>query len=98
MEFLRDEDINEVESLIETSEDETIIDSGAETESRLGDPAVELETPEAWLDKQGTNKRETSGKRLKRLHIIGENRKYFIYQPGPSGRDFSKFLIILTYS
>ena len=48
MEFLRDEDIKKVNSLTQTSEDKTIIESGSETESRLGDPAVELETPEAW--------------------------------------------------
>ena len=48
MEFLRDK----VESLIESSEDKTVIDFGAETESRLGDPAVDLETPEAWPDHQ----------------------------------------------
>ena len=77
MEFLRDEDIDKVESLTETSEDKTIIDSGAETESRLGDPAVELETPEAWPDNQGRDNKETSDKRLRWLHIIGENRKHF---------------------
>ena len=71
MEFLRDEDINKVDSLTQTSEDKTIIDSGAETESRLGDPAVELETPEAWPDHQGRNNRETSGKQLRWLYIIG---------------------------
>ena len=74
MEFLRDEDINKVDSLTETLEDKAIIEAGAETESRLGDPAVELETPEAWPDQQGTDNRETSGKRLSRLHVIGENR------------------------
>ena len=74
MEFLRDEDINKVDSLTETSEDKTIVDSGAETESRLGDPAVELETPEAWPDHQGRNNRETSGKRLRWFHVIGEIR------------------------
>ena len=73
MEFLRDEDINKVESQTETSNDKTIIDSGAETESRLGDPAVELETPEAWPEHQGRNNRETSGKRLRWFQIIGEN-------------------------
>ena len=79
MEFLSDEDINKVDinkvdSLTETSEDKTINDSGAETESRLGDPAVELETPEAWPDNQGRDNRETSGKRLMWLHVIGEKR------------------------
>ena len=74
MEFLRDEDINKVDSLTETSEDKAIIDSGAETESRLGDPAVELETPEAWPDNQGRDTRETSGKRLRWLLVIGECR------------------------
>ena len=72
MEFLRDEDVNKVEPLTETSEDKTIIDSGDETESRLGDPAVELETPEAWPDNQGRENKKTSGKRLRLLHIIGE--------------------------
>ena len=68
MEFLRDEDINKVDSQTQTSEDKIrIIDSGAETESRLGDPAVDLETPEAWPDNQGR-----SGKRLRWLHVIGE--------------------------
>ena len=71
MEFLRDKD--QVESLTETSEDKTIVDSGAETESRLGDPAVEFETPEAWPDNQGRDNRDTSGKRLRWLHVIGEN-------------------------
>ena len=73
MEFLRDEDINKVDSLTETTEDKPIIDSGAETESRLGDPAVDLETPEAWPDHQGRKNKETSGTRLRWLHIIGEN-------------------------
>ena len=77
MEFLRDEDINKVDTLTETSEDKTIIDSGAETESRLGDPAVELETPEAWPDHQGRDIKEKSGKELRWLHTIGENREYF---------------------
>ena len=74
MEFLRDEDINKVESLTETSEDKAIIDSGAETESRLGDPAVDLDTPEAWPDYQGGDNKETSGKRLRWLHVIGKHR------------------------
>ena len=73
MEFLRDEDVNKNEPLTETLVDKTIIDSGAETESRLGDPAVELETPEAWPDNQGRDNRETSGKRLRWLHVVGEN-------------------------
>ena len=75
MEFLRDEDMNKVDPVTETSSDKTIIDSGVETESRLGDPAVDLETPEAWLDHQERNSKETRGKRLRWLHIIGENRK-----------------------
>ena len=78
MEFLRDKDISKVESVTETSEDKSIID-GSDTESRLGDPAVELETPEAWPDHQGRNNRETSGKRLRWLHIIGENTTSNIY-------------------
>ena len=82
MEFLGDEDIGKGDSLAETSEDKTIIDSGAELESRLGDPAVELETPEAWPDNQGRDNRETSGKRLKWLHVIGENIDYFRYHRG----------------
>ena len=61
MEFLRDEDINKVDSLTQTSEDKSINDS----ESKLGDPAVELETPEAWPDNQGRDNKETSGKRLR---------------------------------
>ena len=77
MEFLRDEDIDKVDSLTGSSDDKAIIDSGAETESRLGDPAVELETPEAWPDNQGRDSKETSGKRLRWLHIIGENIEYF---------------------
>ena len=77
MEFLRDEEIDKVKSVTEASSDKTILDSGAETESRLGDSAVELEAPEAWPDNQGRdNIRETSGKRLRWLHIIGENREY----------------------
>ena len=78
MEFLRDEDINKVESLsetlTETPNDKTFVDSGVEAESRLGDPAVELETPEVLPDNQGRDNKETRGKRLRWLHIIGENR------------------------
>ena len=70
MEFLRDEDIGKVESLTETTGDKTIIVS--ETESRLEDP-VDLETPDAWPDHQGRDKKETRVKRLRWLHIIGEN-------------------------
>ena len=73
MEFLRDEDINKVESLTETSNDKTIIDSGAETKSRHGDPSVDLETPDVWPDHQDRNNRETIGKWLRWLHIIGKN-------------------------
>ena len=76
MEFLRDEDMNKVDPVTETSSDKTIIDSGAETESRLGDPAVELETPEAWPDNQGRGNGETSGKRLRWLYVVGENRDF----------------------
>ena len=71
MEFLRDEDITNIETV--TSNDKTIMDSGAETESRFEDPVVELETPEAWPDHQGRDNKETSGKQLRWLHIIGEN-------------------------
>ena len=74
MEFLRDEDINKVESLTQTSEDKTIIDSGAETESRLGDPVVEVETPEAWPDNLDGINKGRNGKRVRWLHIIGENK------------------------
>ena len=71
MEFLRDEDVNKAVSVTETSED-----SGSETESRHGDPAVELETPEAWPDHQGRdNKVTTSGIWLRWLHVIGEYRE-----------------------
>ena len=77
MEFLRDDDMNKVDPVTETSNNKTIIDSGAETESRLGDPAVELETPEAWPDNQGRDNKETSGKQLRWLQIIGENIEYF---------------------
>ena len=74
MEFLRDEDIKMVESLTETSDDKTIIDSVGETESRIEDPAVELETSEAWPEHQGRNNRGTNGKRFRWLHVIGEIR------------------------
>ena len=77
MEFLRDEDTDKVDSLTRSSDYKAIIDSGAETESRLGDPAVELETPEAWPDNQGRDDRETNGKRLRWLHVVGENRECF---------------------
>ena len=78
MELLRDEDIEKVESLTETSEDNGIMDSGADPESRLGDPAaVKLETPEAWPDHQSRINIETSAKWVIWLHIIGENREYF---------------------
>ena len=60
MEFLRDEDINKVESLTENSDDKSVI-SGAETESRhgiwtYGDPVVEFETSEAWPKRRDRNK------------------------------------------
>ena len=71
MEFLRDEDINKVDSLTDTSEDKTIIDSGAEMESSLGDPAVELETSEAWPDQQGRNKKESNDRWLKWIQVTG---------------------------
>ena len=78
MEFLRDEDIEKVESLTETSEDNGIMDSGADPESRLGGPAaVELETPEAWPDHHSRINIETSAKWVIWLRIIGENREYF---------------------
>ena len=70
MEFLRDEDMNKIESL--TSEDKNNIDSGAETESRLEDPAVEVETPEACPDQKGRDNRETRGKWVRWLHAVGE--------------------------
>ena len=74
MEFLRDEDVKKVESLTETLNDKDINNSGAETESRPGDPAVDLDTPEAWPDHQGGDNKETSGKRLRWLHVIGKHR------------------------
>ena len=81
MELLRNEDINKDVSLTETSNDKIIVDSGAETESRLGDPAVDLETSEAWPDHQGRDNKETSGKRLRWLHVIGENTSDFFAHP-----------------
>ena len=71
MEFLRDNDITNIETV--TLNDKTIIDSGAETKSRHGDPSVDLETPDVWPDHQDRNNRETIGKWLRWLHIIGEN-------------------------
>ena len=74
MEYLRGENINKVDSVTETSEEKTTMVSEAEAELRLGDSAVELETPEAWQcpDNQGRGDKETSGKRLMWLHVIGE--------------------------
>ena len=74
MEFLRDEDMTKVESVTDAK-----TDPEDETESRLGDPAVELETPEAWSDHQdkSRNRKEASGKRLIWLQVIGEFRAYF---------------------
>ena len=77
MESLRDEDIYKGKSVTEASSDKTIIESGAETESRLEDPAVDPETPEAWPYHQDKNNRETSSERLRWLLIIGENMGYF---------------------
>ena len=77
MEFLRDEHADKVESETSDDIDKTITDSGAETESRFEDPVIELETPDAWPDHQGRDNKETSGKRLRWLHIIGENIEYF---------------------
>ena len=79
MEFLRDDDMNKVDPVTETSNKK---DFGVETESKLGDPAVELETPEAWPDHQDKNNKATCGKRLRWLHVIGENRKCFQYHRG----------------
>ena len=83
MEFLRDEDMTKVESVTDAK-----TDPEAETESRLGDPAVELETPEAWPDHQDRsrkdqlriimrNRKEANGKRLIWLQVIGEFKAYF---------------------
>ena len=70
MEFMRDNDDDKVESLTDTSsEDKIFIDSGAETESRLGGPIIELETPEAW---PGLGRNKTSGKWVTWFRIIGE--------------------------
>ena len=83
MEFLRDEDMTKVESVTDAK-----TDPEDETESRHGDPAVELETPEAWSDHQDRsrkdqlriimrNRKEASGKRLRWLQVIGKFRAYF---------------------
>ena len=56
MEFLRDEDINKVESLTNKLDDNSVTISGTETESRLGDPVVEFETSEAWPKRRDRNK------------------------------------------
>ena len=83
MEFLRDEDMTKVESVTDAK-----TDPEDETESRHGDPAVELETPEAWPDHQDRsrkdqlriimrNRKEASGKRLRWLQVIGKFRAYF---------------------
>ena len=83
MEFLRDEDMTKVESVTDAK-----TDPEDETESRLGDPAVELETPEAWPDHQDRNRKdqlriimrnrkEANGKRLIWLQVIGEFKAYF---------------------
>ena len=77
MEFLKVEDSDDVASLTETSEDKTIIDTGAETESRLGDPAVELEAPETWSNQRKRNNSGKNIKRLRLLHVIGGNRYFF---------------------
>ena len=74
MESLRDE---EVDSLTGSSDVKAIIDSGAESGSRLGDPVVELETPDAWPEHQSRNKKETSDKRVRLFRVIGEQRQYF---------------------
>ena len=71
MEFLRNEDISKIEAV--TSNDKTIIiNSKDDTESRLGELSVDLETPKAWSVPQRTNYRETSDNGLRWLHIIGE--------------------------
>ena len=83
MEFLRDEDMTKVESVTDAK-----TDPEDETESRHGDPAVELETPEAWPDHQDRsrkdqlriimrNRKEANGKRLIWLQVIGEFKAYF---------------------
>ena len=68
MEFLRDEDINKVESLTENSDDKSVTISGTKTESRLGDPVVEFETSEAWP------KRRDRNKWLMWLRVIGKKK------------------------
>ena len=102
MEFLRDEDIEKVESVTETSNDESIIDSGAEMESRLGDPAVELETPETMPDNQGRKNKDTNGKRLRWLHFIGEHKDiqevYLLLFSEKKILPFTVLLVCLMYA
>ena len=77
--------MTKVESLTDAK---ILTDPEAETESRHGDPAIELETPEAWSDHQDRNRKdqlriimrnrkEANGKRLIWLQVIGEFKAYF---------------------
>ena len=72
MEFMREEDIGRVESP-EMPKDIAIINSGDKKGSTPGDSAVELEKPEAWPDHQSRAKKETSGKWLYWLKVIGKH-------------------------
>ena len=95
MESLRDE---EVDSLTGSSDVKAIIDSGAESGSRLGDPVVELETPDAWPAHQSRNKKETSDKRVRLFRVIGEQRQYFqkgLYSISISEKKVLPFAVLL---
>ena len=70
MEFLREEDTESAE----TSKDIAVIDSGGKKGSNPGDSAVELEKSEAWPDHHSRAKKETRGKRLNWLKVIGKHR------------------------
>ena len=72
MEFLREEDIDRVESA-ETSKDIAIIDIRGKKGSNPEDSAVELEKPKAWPDHKSGARKETSGKWLYWLKVIGKH-------------------------
>ena len=66
MEFLRDGSIDEDESPSEMPKD-VVSNSGEEQ----ADSAVEFETPEAWPDQQGRNKKEFNDRWLKWIQVTG---------------------------
>ena len=91
MEFLREDDIDGVESP-EVSKDIAIINSADKKGSTPGDFAVELEKPEAWPDHKSGARKETSDKWLYWLKVIGKHRHALIREVHSSSISEKKVL------